>query len=300
MTSQQRRRLLTVGWLAMILSALGGASSWANVPAAKGERGYARGPYGQVHYLDTGGSGTPLLLLHQAPMSLRQFDSVYGLLQARGIRVIGVDLPGFGMSDPTPFVPRVADWASSVVAVMDHLKIKSADVLGHHTGALLATELSLQFPQRVRRVVLNGPFPINDQERAMFLDDLQRTEVDFEYRADGSHLAESFVKRSKFYGPDAEPRHITRMQVEKFQGFGPFWYGHNAAYRYDHAVTLKKMTHRTLILTNTGDLAYPWAKRAHELRPDMAYLELPGGNVDIVDQAPGEWTLAVVDFIRGD
>jgi len=301
MSMTSRRSLLKYLGLGAALSALGGARLFANVPAAVGERGYAKGPYGLVHYHDTQtGSGVPMVLLHQAPMSHRQFNTVYGLLSARGVRAIGIDTPGFGMSDPTPFVPQVSDWASSVIAVLDHLKISRADMVGHHTGSLIATEVSLQFPKRVHKVVLNGPFPITESERKLFLDDLQKSEVDFEYRADGSHLAESFVKRSKFFGPDADPRHITRMQVEKFQGFGPFWYGHNAAYRYDHASTLSRMTHPTLILTNTGDMAYPMAQRARQLRPDMAYVELPGGNVDIVDQAPEAWVEAVVAFTRRD
>lgn len=296
-----RRSLLKYLGQGAALSALGGARSFANVPAAVGERGYAKGPYGLVHYHDTQtGAGVPMVLLHQAPMSHRQFNAVYGLLSARGVRAIGIDTPGFGMSDPTPFVPQVSDWASSVIAVLDHLKIPRADIVGHHTGSLIATEVSLQFPKRVHKVVLNGPFPITESERKLFLDDLQKNEVDFEYRADGSHLAESFVKRSKFFGAGADPRHITRMQVEKFQGFSPFWYGHNAAYRYDHAITLSRMTHPTLILTNTGDMAYPMAQRARQLRPDMAYVELSGGNVDIVDQAPEAWVEAVIAFTRRD
>ena len=296
-----RRSLLKYVGLGAGMSVLGSARSFANVPAAVGERGYAKGPYGLVHYHDTQtGAGVPMVLLHQAPMSHRQFNAVYGLLSARGVRAIGIDTPGFGMSDPTPFVPQVSDWASSVVAVLDHLKIPRADMVGHHTGSLIATEVALQFPKRVHKVVLNGPFPITESERKLFLDDLQKSEVDFEYRADGNHLAESFVKRSKFFGPDADPRHITRMQVEKFQGFGPFWYGHNAAYRYDHASTLPRITHHTLILTNTGDMAYPMAQRARQLRPDMAYVELSGGNVDIVDQAPEAWVEAVVVFTRQD
>lgn len=301
MSMTSRRWLLKYLGLGAALSALGGARLFANVPAAVGERGYAKGPYGLVHYHDTQtGSGVPMVLLHQAPMSHRQFNTVYGLLSARGVRAIGIDTPGFGMSDPTPFVPQVSDWASSVIAVLDHLRISRADMVGHHTGSLIATEVSLQFPKRVHKVVLNGPFPITESERKLFLDDLQKSEVDFEYRADGSHLAESFAKRSKFFGPGADPRHITRMQVEKFQGFGPFWYGHNAAYRYDHASTLLRMTHPTLILTNTGDMAYPMAQRARQLRPDMAYVELSGGNVDIVDQAPEAWVEAVAAFTRRD
>ena len=40
-------------------------------------RGYADGPYGQVHFQDTGGNGLPLILCHQAPITSRQYDNVF-------------------------------------------------------------------------------------------------------------------------------------------------------------------------------------------------------------------------------
>jgi len=49
-------------------------------------RGYTDGPFGQIHYQDTGGEGFPLVLCHQAPMTSRQYDTVYPLLSAEGIR----------------------------------------------------------------------------------------------------------------------------------------------------------------------------------------------------------------------
>ena len=94
-------------------------------------RGYADGPFGQVHFRDTG-EGRPLVLCPQAPMTSRQFENVYKPLARRGIRAIGVDSPGFGESDPTPFVPTASDWAEAVPAVLDQLGIEKADVLGHH------------------------------------------------------------------------------------------------------------------------------------------------------------------------
>ncbi len=303
-----RRTVLSSGVGAVAAVVLAGVptTAHANRPAATRARGYAQGPHGLVHYQDTGpvaapaGQTTqlPLLLLHQAPMTSRQFDSVYGLLAARGVRAIGIDTPGFGMSDPTPFVPKVDDWASSVVAVLDHLRIRKANVLGHHTGALLATEVALQFPTRVNRLVLNGPFPITRAERADLLAGLQKKEVEFEYRTDGQHLADSFMTRWKMYGPGADPKLTTRVIIEKFQGFGPFWYGHNAAYRYDHAAKLPLIRHPTLILLNTGDQIYERAQRARTIRPDFAYVELQGGGVDIVDQKPVEWTDAVAKYLR--
>jgi len=285
---------LTVGGLSVGLAA---TDARANMPAATRKRGYVQGPFGLLHYYDTGPKGRPLVLFHQAPMSARQFDSVYAPLAARGIRAIGVDTPGFGMSDTTSFVPKVEDWARILQPLLDALGIRQADVLGHHTGALLATEVALQFPERVRNVIVNGPFPITAEERQLRLEGLQKSEIDFEYKADGSHLAESFLRRYTMYGPGADPKITTRVIVEKFQGFGPFWYGHNAAYRYDHGAAMQRLKQRTLILTNTGDMIYEMAQRTRKLRPDFEYAELQGGGVDIVDQQPEAWADLVAKFL---
>ena len=93
-------------------------------------RAYAQSSFGQVHFCDTGGSGAALLLLHQAPLSLRQFSAVYAPLADAGLRAIGVDLPGFGASDPAgggeEAPPTVEQYAEVVPAVLDHLGITRA------------------------------------------------------------------------------------------------------------------------------------------------------------------------------
>jgi pimeloyl-ACP methyl ester carboxylesterase len=259
-------------------------------------RGYAPGPYGQVHYYDTG-VGQPLVLLHQAPVSARQFEAVYPRLAARGLRAIGVDMPGFGMSDPTPFVPRVEDYARAIPAVLDHLGLARADLLGHHTGALVATEVALQFPARVERLIVNGPMPLRDEERAHWLAYVEQEEKGFRAEPDGSHLTKLFRVRAELAAGTVPPQTITRYVVETLMGLGPFWYGHHAAFVYDHAPALQKLSHRTLLLTNTGDQIHEHAQRARALRPDLAYLELEGGGIDVVDQLPDAWADVVATFL---
>jgi len=262
------------------------------------ERGYARGPFGQVHY-QAAQAGKPLVLIHQAPMSSRQFESVYPIFIERGYRPIGIDCPGFGMSDVTDFVPRVEDWARVVPAVLDHLKITQADIVGHHTGALVAGRRMLIRSLGLLALVLGSALPLTDEERRKFMEGVEKHKNNFVYQTDGSHLRDSFMTRYRMYGdsPAPDPRLITRYTVEKFMGLGPFWHGHHAAFLYDHAAALPHIRRETLILTNTGDPIYEHSKVAHRLRPDFAYAELPGGGVDIVDQQPHQWVEVIDRFL---
>lgn len=261
-------------------------------------RAYAQGPFGQVHFHEAGPpTGTPLVLLHQAPVSARQYEAVYPLLAARGIRAIGIDMPGFGCSDPTPFVPAIEDYAKAVPSVLDALGISAASILGHHTGALVATEVALQFPERIKRVVLNGPLPLQDAEREQWLEFCRREEIAFRESSDGSHLVKLFAMRYQFARDSVPVGTVTRYIVETLGGLGPFWYGHHAAFRYDHAKTLRLLKHPTMILTNTGDQIYEHAKLAHQIRPDFGFVALDGGGIDVVDQLPVAWADAVAEFV---
>ncbi|TXS91980.1 alpha/beta hydrolase [Parahaliea maris] len=307
-----RRQFLKQGVSgAAMLAAAGGTIASGNASASDANsvydgvmgRGYARGPHGLVHFHDSAGlvddaeNKVPLVLLHQSPASARQFESAFGPLVERGVRFVAIDTPGFGFSDPTPFVPKIQDWTSSIIAVLDHLGIEQADVLGHHTGSLIATEVALQSPSRVRRLILNGPFPASEAERQKMIDREEQGLEKGKPKLDGSHLTSSFAVRVRMGGENPDPAIITRIVVEKFQGLGPYTWGHHAAYRYDHASSLKKVRQPTLILTNTGDMLYDLAHRTQEMRPDFAFVELEGGTQDIVDQQPEAWSDAVVAYL---
>ena len=281
----------------------GGASSCKSVYDGILGRGYARGPHGLVHFHDSAGLAKPaagelpLLLLHQSPASGRQFESAFRPLVRRNVRYVAIDTPGFGFSDPTPSFPKLEQWASSFVAVMDHLGIEQADVLGHHTGALNATEVALQFPARIERLILNGPLPLEDAERAAWLEFCRTEEIPYHEKPDGSHMTKLFGIRYGFATDTVPPGTVTRYIAETLGGLGPFWYGHHAAFRYDHGASLPKIQHRTLILTNTGDQIYEHAKLTHRMRPDFAFTALEGGGIDVVDQLPDAWTEAVAAFL---
>lgn len=265
---------------------------------SRARRGYADGPFGQIHYQQEG-EGAPLLLLHQAPMTAAQFDNVYGPLAARGIRAIGIDMPGFGQSDPTDFTPTIADYAQIVPAVLDALGIARADVLGHHTGALVANEAAILFPERVRAIVLNGPLVIDEAERQKYWATGHQWELGWVERSGGAHFAELFEIREAFAAGSVPLARISDYVVQALSGKGLFWYGHHAAYQYRQDERLPLVTQPGMILTNTGDIIYPHALAAQAIRPDFAFVALEGGGVDIVDQQPEAWADAVAGFLNG-
>jgi pimeloyl-ACP methyl ester carboxylesterase len=262
---------------------------------------YAPGPFGQVHYQiweSSDAAPLPLVLCHQSPSSSEQFSAIYPLLCARGITAIGVDTPGFGMSSVPDHAPRIEEYADSVTAVLDHLGLASAHILGQHTGSMVAMEATLRHPGRYSSLVLNTPTPFDAKERAEWSAFLTPRQKAWHPKADGSHLQAMWERRLAASGPGWS--HLPAMHrevVQMLRAGETLWYGHAASFVYDQLGRLAAISVPTLILTNTGDLTYRFARRAAERRPDFAYAELTGGTHDIIDEQPEAFTAAVASFL---
>lgn len=261
-------------------------------------RGYVDGPYGQIHYLHAG-EGRPLVMLHQAIMTANQFDYVFAPLIEHGFRPIAPDLPGFGLSDRTPCEPTVADYASVVPAVLDALGIQRAAVVGHHTGALVANEVAIQYPERVIANILCGPLFIGEEQRAALIADICGRERAFKALPHAAHMNQIAEARERYAGDSISAERISDYVVQAMMAVqrGAYWYGHNAGLNYRQEETLMAITQPTLLLTNTGDLLHASALKAKAMRPDFDFIELEGGGIDIVDQQPQQWSAAIAKFL---
>lgn len=110
--------------------------------------------FGQVHCREMG-EGEPLLMIHQSGRSSRMFLEVIPLL-GKTMRVIALDLPGFGSSDPLPEGSSIGDLADLCCEVLDALEASPAHVYGHHSGNKIATEMAVRSPGHLRKLVLAG------------------------------------------------------------------------------------------------------------------------------------------------
>jgi pimeloyl-ACP methyl ester carboxylesterase len=104
-------------------------------------------------YYEEHGSGEPLVLLHGGIGAGEMLAPIVPALAA-GRRVILVDLAGHGHSPDIDRPLRPELLADDIAALIAHLGLKRADVMGYSLGGLVALRTAIQHPARVRRLVL--------------------------------------------------------------------------------------------------------------------------------------------------
>ncbi|MDE0168228.1 MAG: alpha/beta fold hydrolase [bacterium] len=113
-------------------------------------------PQGQLHLRQSGIGGLPLLLIHQSPGSAESLEPMISHLAPDRL-VLAPDTLGNGHSDKPP-VDRagIGYYAGVLSAALDGLGIDKVDVWGSHTGALIAMELAVRYPERVQALGMDG------------------------------------------------------------------------------------------------------------------------------------------------
>ncbi|WP_105104047.1 alpha/beta fold hydrolase [Microbulbifer pacificus] len=125
----------------------------------------------RLHFSDDNPNhGEPLLLLHG--LGSRGTDwgpQINGL--ANEYRVLTLDFPGHGDSDPIHAPVSMADLAGDVRALLDHLQIPRAHVVGLSLGGMVLFQLLADSPDRLRSITVinSGPGLTSGQWRMSFL-----------------------------------------------------------------------------------------------------------------------------------
>ena len=100
----------------------------------------------RLGYADCGNSqGKPLMIFGGWPSSRLMALLYHKRMESIGIRLIGVDRPGVGLSDPQPN-RHLLDWAKDVSALMDELGLEKTGVIGNSSGAPYALVCAYGIP----------------------------------------------------------------------------------------------------------------------------------------------------------
>ena len=247
----------------------------------------------QVHFR-SGGTGPVVLLLHQSPQSSAAMLPLAEKLVSRYC-VIAPDSPGFGLSDPLKMTTQtIEDMAHALDEFTTAIQLPRATVIGVHTGAQIALEFGLRFPEKTDFLILDGLALFNEEESA---DILEHYLPPFIPDWDGSHLTWLWARLREqviffpWYRKGRGARmHYDMPGAEYLHGwFMDFMYagdeyrgGYGAAFRYRNSAAIKDIIPPTAALYRTGDVLESHRQRLPAL-PDHAWSEIVPPGSDKMD-----------------
>ena len=232
-------------------------------------------PRGTFNVRDRGNTdGFPLVMLHGWPESSYCWEGVAGLLNP-ATRVIAPDLRGLGDSERTmdPGLYQKAELAKDVAEMIDALGIGEFYLAGHDWGGVVAQEVALLLPRRVKKfVIMNIPVITNAKGNAEAMAVMhERGSVPqwYQYFQQQPGLAEAMIKGNEevwiryFFGragkegkipEEAIREYIRCYRIENTPATGAGYY---RAMKYDAKrwVTLAglKFSMPTLYIYGNGD-----------------------------------------------
>jgi pimeloyl-ACP methyl ester carboxylesterase len=241
------------------------------------------------------GTGDPVLLIMGRSYPRQMWHRAIPVL-ARRFRVISYDHRGIGDSGRPPGPFTIADLARDAVAVLDAAGVDAAHVYGLSMGGLVAQELALSYPDRVRRLVLACTGGMSaDKARFTTLVNLAdrlpwtlltRLTVPLVYggRPDRGRVAAD-LSILRAYPP---PHEIRRAQADAFGG-------------YRSLTRLPGITAPTLVLHGDRDRIIPlaWGRELAETIPAARLVVLRGAGHHYLTDATDAANQAVLSFLDG-
>ena len=143
------RRSLYATAAAILLAALGFAQTPTTTPV---KTGYAP-VNGLKLYYEIHGTGEPLILLHGGVGATDMFAEILPAL-SKARRVIAVDLQAHGRTADIDRPLSLEAMADDIAALIKHLAMRRADVMGYSLGGGVALRTAIQHPDAVRKLVL--------------------------------------------------------------------------------------------------------------------------------------------------
>ncbi|ESZ55322.1 alpha/beta fold hydrolase [Mesorhizobium sp. C120A] len=266
------------------------ASAWARQGTAPDGTGFIRA-----------GVGAPVLFIHGVGMNAAiwqpQLERMAGRFDA-----IAIDMLGHGQSPLPPQDPELADYADQAIRLLDHLGLDKVSVVGHSMGALVAQELALRAPERVRRIVsLNAVF----RRTPELAEAVRQRAVALNGRSDTAGTARTIAR---WFGDPVpvELEAAAQKTASALSAVDPE--GYARTYRLftradgDHADRLPTLAVPALFMTGSEDRNSSPAMSAAmaRLAPHGRCTVLPGEKHMMAVAAPDLTTRCIVDFLTED
>jgi pimeloyl-ACP methyl ester carboxylesterase len=164
-------------------------------------------------YYEVHGGGEPVVLLHGAFMTItNNWDGWISEL-SKTRKVIAVEMQGHGRTADIERDISQENLADDVAALLDHLKIPKADLIGYSMGGGVAMQCAIRHPDKVRKVVVISSVFRRDGMVKEGLDAISKLSAE---AFNGSPIEVEYKKLSPT--PDDFPRFVKRMLATASKG----------------------------------------------------------------------------------
>jgi pimeloyl-ACP methyl ester carboxylesterase len=256
----------------------------------------------RIRYVDYG-SGPVLVLLHGLAAGWQWWLENIPTLAERH-RVIAVDLPGFGQSEPLPPPAEMATHARTVLRLLAQLEAEPATVVGHSMGGLVALAMATADPGRVRGLILVGAggAPMTERRLAITLVVLRFFCAVLRRRAVLRALvAHSWLRRIVLIGGFRDPRIVSpelAAQIMPLFNAPGFVDAIAAAGRAVPNTVPESVTCPTLLIWGAYDRMAPvqGARELHARLPDSELTVFPDAGHTPLIECPARFNRAVLSF----
>ncbi len=212
------------------------------------------------------GTGPALLLVHSTAADSRQWDPQRDALAAQWT-VITPDLRGYGQS---PLPAEAYSNAADILALLDHLGIEQAAVVGSSGGGSVALQVASAAPDRVTSLVLlctaaEGVEPTVDVRAFWAQEDALLESGDIE--------AATELNVGTWLGPDADAAAREQLRVMQDRAFRVQLAAGDDVHEEEVAVDLSRISAPTTVVTGEHDLDF-FGRIARYLATELPNAEL--------------------------
>ncbi len=255
-------------------------------------RKFVDADYGQMHLRIAGvpSNKNPLICLHQSPKSSREFIE-FMKLACDDRLVVAIDSPGHGESDVPTQKMDIEGFATSIWSVIDVLELGKIDMLGHHTGAKVATEMAFQRPNDTGSIVMVSALVLTEQEREDFASQFQPIPLD----EAGTRFTHMWAQAIKYRGPNVSLEQLAFSVAENLRSGEAYEWGHEAAFKYNvhFPDRIAALPHRITVL-NPKDMLFELTPRVGKLLQNGEVIDYPEWGFGFMDVDTEDAVKAVI------
>jgi 3-oxoadipate enol-lactonase len=249
-------------------------------------------------YWDEEGQGDPLLLVMGLGYPSIAWYRTRPVL-AKSFRTIGLDNRGVGNSEMPPGPYPIPLMASDAAAVLDAAGVESAHVFGISMGGMIAQEFVLQYPKRVRSLILGctapgGPNAVRAEPEAVQM-----------LMARGSMTREEAAEAAlPFIYDPGTPRNLIDEDMEKRRPWFPHPQAYNAQLQgilaWEAYSRLENISAPTLVIHGESDRLVPAGngKLIAEKIPGAKFVMLPHASHIFTTDQPDAAQREILNFLE--